>query len=391
MASVDLSKVSARERLKTRREPYWQQLGTGRWLGYRRMTQGSCGSWIARAIDTTGARQQRAIGQFEALPPSERYRAAIEVASSFFEGLGRGLKVKPHTVADACERYITYQREINGDKAAKDAEQRFKAYVFPHQIARIEVAKLVPGHMQDWRKALMSRPTKSGANRGGTRSVSSLNRDMTCLRAALNLALKDGFIASDFAWRSALTPVAAADKRREIYLDPTQRGLLINAASQDLATLIRGSSQLPIRPGALSKLTVADFDQRLSTLRISNDKTGRTRTLSLPASTVRFLADLCRDKLPGAPIFSRNNGKPWNKDAWKHPFKQAAALAHLPSDATLYCLRHSVITDMISDGLDTLTVAQLADTSLLMIDRHYGHLLKHKAVLAIDKLAQRVL
>jgi integrase len=391
MASVDLSKVSTRERLKTRREPYWQQLGTGRWLGFRRMTQGSCGSWIARAIDTTGARQQRAIGQFEALPPSERYRAAIEIASSFFDGLGRGLKVKPHTVADACERYITYQQEINGDKAARDAERRFKGYVLPQQIARVEVAKLVPGHVQDWRKTLMSRPTKSGANRGGTRSASSLNRDMTCLRAALNLALKDGFIASDFAWRSALTPVAAADKRREIYLDQAQRGLLINAASQDLANLIRGSAQLPIRPGALSKLTVADFDQRLSTLRISNDKTGRTRTLTLPPSIVRFLAVLCRDKLPGAPIFSRANGRAWDKDAWKHPFKVAAEAAQLPRGATLYCLRHSVITDMITDGLDTLTVAQLADTSLLMIERHYGHLSRHKATHALEKLAQRVL
>jgi hypothetical protein len=46
---------------------------------------------------------------------------------------------------------------------------------------------------------------------------------------------------------------------------------------------------------------------------------------------------------------------------------------------------------MITDGLDTLTVAQLADTSLLMIERHYGHLSRHKATHALEKLAQRVL
>ena len=60
----------------------------------------------------------------------------------------------------------------------------------------------------------------------------------------------------------------------------------------------------------------------------------------------------------------------------------------LPNTVTCYTLRHSVITDMIHGGLDAVTVAQLSGTSLLMIERHYGHLTeKH----ARDALARLVL
>jgi integrase len=42
----------------------------------------------------------------------------------------------------------------------------------------------------------------------------------------------------------------------------------------------------------------------------------------------------------------------------------------------LYTLRHSFITQALSDGLTTLDVARLTGTSLAMIDRHYGHLVQ---------------
>ena len=37
-------------------------------------------------------------------------------------------------------------------------------------------------------------------------------------------------------------------------------------------------------------------------------------------------------------------------------------------------MRHSVISDLVHDGLDLLTVAQISGTSVAMIERHYGHL-----------------
>lgn len=56
-------------------------------------------------------------------------------------------------------------------------------------------------------------------------------------------------------------------------------------------------------------------------------------------------------------------------DAWKHPIKHAAATNKLPDGFSAYTLRHSVITDLVRGGLPVLTVAQLAGTSVAMIER----------------------
>ena len=90
--------------------------------------------------------------------------------------------------------------------------------------------------------------------------------------------------------------------------------------------------------------------------------------------------------MPGAPLFSRADGKTWDKDAWKYPVKDAAKAANLPDNVTAYTLRHSVITDLIHAGLDTLTVAQLSGTSVLMIEKHYGHLTRDHARDALARL-----
>jgi integrase len=218
------------------------------------------------------------------------------------------------------------------------------------------------------------------------RSASSLNRDMTSLRAALNLAYRDVLVTSDFAWRSKLLPVKNADRRRDVYLDQDQRRELISHAPADLADLLRGLSLIPLRPGALAALTVASYDKRLKTLTVGKDKAGKDRKIALPDRTAQFFDGLCKDKLPAAPLFSRSNGKAWDKDAWKYPVKDAVAAAKLPDEVTCYTIRHSVITDLIHSGLDTLTVAQLSGTSVLMIERHYGHLTRNHAREALGHL-----
>jgi integrase len=93
-----------------------------------------------------------------------------------------------------------------------------------------------------------------------------------------------------------------------------------------------------------------------------------------------------KSKLPAAPMFARSGGREWNKDAWKHPVKDAVRAAKLPSGASAYTLRHSVITDLIRSGLPALTVAQLSGTSVAMVERHYGHLVRSDAEEALASL-----
>jgi hypothetical protein len=79
-------------------------------------------------------------------------------------------------------------------------------------------------------------------------------------------------------------------------------------------------------------------------------------------------------------------GARWNKDAWKRPIKEAAKVAKLSRATTAYTLRHSVITDLVVGGLDLMTVAKLSGTSVVMIEKHYGHLRAEHARKALATL-----
>jgi site-specific recombinase XerD len=54
--------------------------------------------------------------------------------------------------------------------------------------------------------------------------------------------------------------------------------------------------------------------------------------------------------------------------------REAAAEAELPAGTCLYTLRHCFVTQAIQDGLSILDVARLVGTSVMMIEKHYGHL-----------------
>jgi integrase len=388
MATASLSKVADRQRLRPRRDPYWSKMSKGCYIGFRKMSSTSDGTWLARLLDEgTGKQVYKPLGAFSELPEHQRYDAAQRAAKEWFEHLGRGGSAEATTVSSACDRYVEYLRETKGDRSADAVQARFNVHVLSdRKLAETELTKLTPGSIEAWRRSLREKPTANGARRGEKRSDSTLNRDMTCLRAALNLAYRDGLVTSDFAWRSKLLPLKNADRRRDVYLDLEERRGLISHAPEDLADFLRGMSLIPLRPGALAALTVANYDKRLKTLTIGKDKAGKDRKIALPDSTAEFFAAMCKDKLPGAPLFCRTNGKAWDKDAWKYPVREAAAAAKLPDDVTCYAIRHSVITDLIHEGLDTLTVAQLSGTSVLMIEKYYGHLTRDHAREALARL-----
>lgn len=386
--ATKIDTVSARDRLKPRREPYWHRVSKGCYVGFRKMTAGSEGTWVARAWNAAHGKQEfRALGDFTPRPAHERFDRACRAAQDWFEHLGRGGFASVTTVRDACTKYVAHLRETRTARAADDAEKRFAAYVLPHAaLADMELSKLTPAHIEAWRKALRDTPTRSGPRRGERRSDSTLNRDVTCFRAALNLAFADGHVTTDFAWRGKLVPIKNADRRRELYLDRAQRRALIDHAAPDLAAFLRGLSLLPLRPGALAALTVGDYDRRLKVLKIGKDKHGQDRKIKLPATTAAVFDEAVEGKLPAATLLARADGRAWDKDAWKGPVKAAAKAAGLPSATATYSIRHSVITDLVHGGLDLLSVAQLAGTSVVMIQEHYGHLRSEIAASALEKL-----
>lgn len=380
--------VTARAKLKPRREPYWHRIAKGCYLGLRKMSTDG-GTWVARSFDE-GSRKQvyRALSDFTALPDHQRFDAATKAAREWFEHLGKGGSLEVVTVAGACTRYVKHLRDTKGDGAADDAQARFDRHVLcDRKLAGAELPKLTPAHLDAWRKALRDKPAPTGPNKGGRRSDSAINRDMNSFRAALNHSFKDGLVTSNFAWRAKLAPAKNADRRRDVYLDQAQRRELVAAATPDMATFLRALALIPLRPGAVAALQAGQFDKRLGVLTVGKDKAGGDRKIHLPDATARLFAEHCKGKLPAAQIFTNSAGRPWARDTWGYQFTQAAQRSGMPAKATTYSVRHSVITDLIHAGVDSLTVAQLAGTSVAMIEKHYGHLTREHARNALATLA----
>lgn len=89
-----------------------------------------------------------------------------KAAQTWFEHLGRGGTTGTPTVADACTRYVRHLRATKTERAANDAEARFKNYVLNHaKLAAIELPKLTPTQLEGWRKSLRELPTRSGGRR----------------------------------------------------------------------------------------------------------------------------------------------------------------------------------------------------------------------------------
>ena len=385
---MNLSRVGAREALKPRpsNEPHWQRVRNGCFLGYRPSKQHGTGTWIARAYDEHSRKYQRkALGDFGTLAPRDMFTAAKREAEAFADLIESG-GFKPQrseTVHEACRAYA---------KERPDAEGRFRRHVYSDPIAKVKIDKLRRRHLKEWRARLEQKPalvsrSKRGPKRYRDRSRSAINRDMVPLRAALFQVLPPGPPGTEAAWQEALAPIRNADTQRTLYLDLSQRRALLGHMATEAAPFVKALCMIPLRPGAMASLAAGDFDKRTRELTIGKDKSGRPRRIIVPESVADLMSENAKKKAPAEALFMRSNGGRWTKEQWNAPIRAAAVEAGLPAGITAYTLRHSVITDLVNGGLPILTVAQISDTSVEMIERHYGHLNRSAAEQALAGLA----
>jgi integrase len=245
------------------------------------------------------------------------------------------------------------------------APTRFERTVYGTLFGDIPLAKLRTPRIKEWRDAL-------GLSKG------SSNRTLTALKAALNLAVANRHVSQAAAqeWGD-VKPYTNATQRRTLFLDLKQRRKLLDNADGALGYLMEAAALTGARTGELVNATRGQFDARLKVITFKG-KTG-TRTIPLSGSAVALFKRLAKGKLPLAPLLTRDNGKPWAHSDWDELVRDAADKAKLPKGVCLYTLRHSFITQAITDGMTTLDVARLCGTSVGMIEKHYGHLIASSA------------
>ncbi len=363
----NITSKTGRNALKQRREPYWSRITVGLFVGYRKLREGE-GTWITRKRDDDGKQRYQAIGAFP------DYDEAVKAAQAWSKQHELGIDAQG-TVEEACRAYVKYLEQHKSIKASQDAGGRFNRLVYGKPCGRIKLDKLRTTQVRDWLNRLI--PVDAGIE-ATRRAKDTANRNLKTLKAALNRALKDRLIDSDAGWRT-VSAFPAVGKRRERLLTLDERSAILKNCPQELSDLVTGMLLTFARPGELASAKVSDFDPKHGTLSLSG-KTG-ARTVTLSTAAVQFFKTKYKGKLPAAPLLACADGKPWVKERWGKPYKQAALAAGLPGEIVLYHIRHAAISEAIAGGIDSFLVAKLAGTSTAMIDKHYGHL-KHEVTRA---------
>lgn len=369
MARQSIDKAGTRARLDPRREPYWgAPIDRGLFLGFRKLEQG--GTWIARVNDG-GTHRYHALGGADIL----QHPDAVQAARAWAKSLRAGVDTTDvQTVADACREYVKDRRREQGEANADDCEGRFQRLIYKRPIGKVKLSRLRTSHIKDWRAKLDMAATSS-------------NRNLAVLKAALNFAVTSRYVeaGNGIEWHSVkMLPIRS---RRDLYLTRDQRRTLIAALPTYARPFVTALCLLMVRPGALAACTVGDFDGDRAALKITHDKAGAGRTIALSHAAVDLLRTAAGNRDAAEPLLPMGDGAHWHKDRWVQLIRRTAAGAELPRGTCLYSLRHSGITDALTAGVDSLTVARMAGTSLAMIEKYYGHLQHKHAADALQVLA----
>jgi integrase len=367
---ADLSRKRDREQLVPRREPYWQRLGAGAYLGFRRGPE----TWIVRYRGRDDKHQYCSLG--ESVDFDEAKRRAEDWLSQCASASVR--TVKRETVIAALETYLADLRRHDRVDAAKTAEGRFKtAFEFAAKdkyykdpLAELQLEEATHDDFLEWRDRL--RPG---------RLPRTVNRLVRAVCAGLNRATRLGHIGDPAAWRFEHLP-DDGESETAVFLTPIQRKGLIIAAFPQAAAFLRGLELTGARPKELAAATARDFDGER--LKLSH-RTGRPpklrfRYVVLDEDGVCFFTAHAKDKLPSAVLFTVDGHKPWRRHLWAAEVraaivvhnKSARGVERIPTEASAYSFRHARISELLQVyGVDPLTVAAQTGTSLRMIERTY--------------------
>src|SRR5262245_10174801 len=324
---TNLETRTARSRLRARGKPYYRSLEPGLHLGYRK-SLGGAGKWIARhyigdqayTVETLATADDHSDADGVAVLSYRQAQAKARermVARAHHAAGKHG----PLIVRDAVEAHLEF---MDGHrKSGYDARHRAEAFILP-RLGNIEVQTLTTEQIRKWHIALAQTPARIRSPKNGKqryrrlgkdddsirRRQASANRSLTQLKAALNLAWREGRTPSDAAWRR-VRPFPGVDVARTRFLTLDECRRLINASGPAFRKLVQVALLTGCRYGEICRLVVEDFEADNGTLVIRISKTGRPRRVVLTEEGVKFFRELCAGRAADEILLRREGGQPW--------------------------------------------------------------------------------
>ena len=248
-ARSSLESASARLRLpfKANKKPYWERLGPGLSLGYRRNDH--AGSWSIRAADGAGGEWLKRIGtadDYEAANGGDvlSYEQAVAEARRLYRGKGDTDPSKPVTLDEGLTRY---ESDLTA-RSARPYNARIARYHLTPSLLSKPLALIAADDLKAWRDSVVAKGL----------APSSVNRVRNSVRACLELFAPD----RSHVWKTGLETLPNATRARKlIFPDETIRALVAEAYRHDpaLGILCDVLAATGMRPILAQRLRVEDL------------------------------------------------------------------------------------------------------------------------------------
>lgn len=172
----------------------------------------------------------------------------------------------------------------------------------------------------------------------------------------------------------------------------------MRACKDDFGDMIRVYHGTGARTSELAVAKVGQFSARSRQIVLGKHKRSKTtakptvRHINLSGEVLAILERRCAGRNPDEYIFQTARKRRWTPKNLNARLRSVARIARALGspvrETTVYDFRHLWISDALMSGLDIVTVAKMAGTSVRMIETVYGHFTTKHYEEAQERLAE---
>jgi len=291
----------------------------------------------------------------------------------------------PYKVVHALMDYR--DRQISLGKRVRPDESHMRNSIIPH-LGHINVEALTTKNIRDWLDIVLRTPPRLTSPRQTDvnylratndddfhdRRRGAANVGLRILRAALQLAFENGHCETDAAWKR-IKNFRRHPPKPPRYLERDEIHRLVDVCPPDLRRLVVAALLTGCRANELQKLKVGDYRVALRRIIVTDDKTRKTRHVSLSHEGKEFFDRLSGNRPADELMLVRADGTPWNRNGHLYRLHRACNSVGISPVVGLHDLRRTFASHAIMGGVPIHVVSkQLGHAKLETTERSYMHL-----------------
>ncbi len=335
---------------------------------------------IGVADDTTDRDGHKVLSYADAVDKAREWRlAALHCPTS------ESFPTEYYTIDQALDDYVAHLT-TKGSRGLKGTEGKINATIRP-ALGRERVAKLTAKRIADFQAALANSPRLGRTGKPIERQSGNLdehsirrarrataNRTVSVLKAALNLAYREGRATSDDAWRR-VRPFPNTSAPRVRYLQRHQIAALDDALMENFRPLYRAAIFTGGRYRELTELRVADVDLTARTVLFRITKNGKPRFVPLVDDAIGHFRNAIEGRKPTDLVFTRSPGRAWRTAEQARPLLRGCENAGIVPAVSFHDLRHTFAAMLAQQGVPMRVIAEaLGHSDTRITEKHYAHL-----------------